>query len=178
MNDWGDSESSSTLRRLKAPEVVRDDWEDEDEEEEAVPVEERNKKLWEKANTETAAPMSAFIISSSSPGSMASPPPVAAFKPALKILKRPVNSQPNTPSATPALAKESLGDREARYQAARQRIFGNEAASATSETISYHLASKKDNRIMRNPRGPEDSNLTDGALPKGFEGRVAPNPNS
>ncbi|KIK68313.1 hypothetical protein GYMLUDRAFT_35696 [Collybiopsis luxurians FD-317 M1] len=167
---WGEPESSSTLRRPKAPpEVVRDDWEDEEEEE--APVEEKNKRIWDKANHEAAAPMPAFVVSSSS-RSVVSPPPAAAFQPALKILKRPANNQSNSSTSTPAVSKESLEDREARYQAARQRIFGDDTTSAGSEASTYHLASKKDNSVIRNPRGPDETVSTDATPSKGFSSRA------
>ncbi|KAF9078550.1 hypothetical protein BDP27DRAFT_1309747 [Rhodocollybia butyracea] len=156
-SDWGEPES--TLRRPKAPaQSVRDDWEDDDELEE-IPVEEKNKKIWEKANHNAATPMPAFIVSSSS-SSVASPPPAAAFQPALKILKRPTTNE-NAKSPSPSMSQESLEDREARYEAARKRIFGEET----------NAASKKDSPIIRNPRGPDDVALGADSPAKGFDRR-------
>jgi len=41
----------------------------------------------------------------------------------------------------------------------------------SSEASAVHLASKKDNSVIRNPRGPDE---TDTTLSKGFERRIKP----
>lgn len=122
------------------------------------------------ASNHTAAPMPAFIVSSSSSASMVPPPPAAAFQPALKILKRPVNNRTNS-SPSPSVPKESIEEREARYQAARDRIFGENASSGSvsSEASTVQLSSKNDNTVIRNPRGPDDTNT---APSKGFDSRI------
>ncbi|KAJ3719149.1 hypothetical protein DFJ43DRAFT_1227180 [Lentinula guzmanii] len=158
---WGEPDPPPTSRRPKAPpEVVRDDWEDDDDEEE--PQEEKNKKIWHKANHEAAAPMPTFIVSSSN----VAPPPVAAFQPAFKILKRPVNSSETSSFPQSYTSKESLEDREARYQVARNRIFG---ATSGSDTNTVHGVAQKDNAAIRDPRGPNEiqNPLTDTAAAKG-----------
>ncbi|KAJ3918423.1 hypothetical protein F5877DRAFT_79056 [Lentinula edodes] len=173
---WGEPESSSNLRRPKAPpETVRDDWEDDDDEDE--PQEEKNKKIWHKANREAAAPMPTFIVSSSA---MASPPPIAAFQPAFKILKRPVNSSEGSSSPPFSPPKDSLEDREARYQVARNRIFGvtTSPTASSSDTNSIHLVAKKDVVVIRNPRGPDETPSTDTTPSKGFNDRRSKTPPS
>ncbi|KAJ4489984.1 hypothetical protein J3R30DRAFT_3276927, partial [Lentinula aciculospora] len=134
---------------------VRDNWEEDDDEEE--PQEEQNKKIWQKANHEAAAPMPTFIVASST---VASPPPIAALQPMFKILKRPVNTSEasSLPQSPP---KESLEDREARYQLARSRIFG-----VSTSLNEVHTA--KGSTVIRNPRGPDETPLTDTVPSKGF----------
>ncbi|EKM78354.1 hypothetical protein AGABI1DRAFT_129470 [Agaricus bisporus var. burnettii JB137-S8] len=166
------------LPRKPAP-VVRDDWEDEDEDEdnggaspapsqrssEELPSADANKnrKLWEAANTGVAAPMPTLLPSRTS---SVVPPPAAAFQPALRILKRPQSSSPsqNTPTAAP---QESLQDKEARYAAARERIFGCE--DNNSSTPSPKPSNVK---IVREPIAPEQ-----GSSP-GFKGRKSKTPSS
>ncbi|KAJ3753073.1 hypothetical protein EV361DRAFT_89804 [Lentinula raphanica] len=164
---WGEPDPPSTLRRSKAPsEVVRDDWEDDDDEEE--PQEEKNKKIWHKANHEAAAPMPTFIVSSSN---IAPPPPAAALQPAFQILKRPVNNpETTTPFPQQSSTKESLEDREARYEVARNRIFGVASGSASDTESTLH-AKKKDVVVIRHPRGPDDTYSTDSVPANGFEKR-------
>lgn len=92
------------------------------------------------SSSNAKAPMPDLIISPSStcPGAFA--PPSAAFKPALRILKRPSpsSSQPQSPSHSQARSppgsgtvtpsgsqsRGSLAEREAQYLEARNRIFG------------------------------------------------------
>lgn len=144
------------------PQAVPDDWDADDDESEdnsgnegaghgwtdteqscvkaGVPADERrdNARVWQEANAK--APMPDLIISPSStcPGAFA--PPSAAFKPALRILKRPSpsSSQPQSPSHSQARSppgsgtvtpsgsqsRGSLAEREAQYLEARNRIFG------------------------------------------------------
>ncbi|KAI3614239.1 hypothetical protein WG66_000286 [Moniliophthora roreri] len=180
----------TTVRRVAKPKaVVPDDWEDDDdeeEEEEEPPSEETNKKIWEDAyvfpnfrrgrltrllgssNSKVPAPMPVLNISSSS--SVTSAPPPAVFQPMLKILKRPTSNQTNIDSRTPSPASaESLRDREARYQAARNRIFGNESASSSTETATTTP------RILRDPYGPDATDTNDAT---GFAKRRAKPPSN
>ncbi|KAJ7072765.1 hypothetical protein C8F01DRAFT_1243789 [Mycena amicta] len=78
----------------------------------------------------------------------------AAFQPQLRILKRPTTATAPAP-APPTPPGESLKEREARYQAARERIFG------TEDTVEK----KKAGGVVRNPKGPSDTLNSD---PKGF----------
>uniref|UniRef100_A0A0W0FV14 SUZ RNA-binding domain-containing n=1 Tax=Moniliophthora roreri TaxID=221103 RepID=A0A0W0FV14_MONRR len=164
--------NAATVRRVAKPKaVVPDDWEDDDdeeEEEEEPPSEETNKKIWEDANSKVPAPMPVLNISSSS--SVTSAPPPAVFQPMLKILKRPTSNQTNIDSRTPSPASaESLRDREARYQAARNRIFGNESASSSTETATTTP------RILRDPYGPDATDTNDAT---GFAKRRAKPPSN
>jgi len=172
-NDYKQSDTYLQTSQRHAPKksnaAVRDDWEDDDEEEE-LPSDERNRQIWEEAyvskylnraivltlfvlrNTKVPAPMPVFSPSSSS---VVPPPPPAAFQPALKILKRPTNTTMQAGNRTPSPASsESLKDREARYQEARNRIFGD-VSSGDSETKRPTPAG-----VARNPYGPTTSSDT------------------
>ncbi|KAK1230509.1 hypothetical protein PQX77_006437 [Marasmius sp. AFHP31] len=171
-SDWGQPEPSTSQQHAakKSNTVVRDDWEDEEEEEES-PSDERNKEIWEEAyvshsiklpfaipdksfmlrNTKVPAPMPVLSPSSSS-RSATSPPPPAAFQPAFKILKRPSNATTPAGNRTPSPASlESLKEREARYQEARNRIF-NEGDSETKRPTPTPTPTPTG--IARNPHGP------------------------
>lgn len=81
------------------------------------------------------------------------------------ILKRP-SAAPSTSSSSSAAAQKSIQEREASYQAARDRIFGNGPAEAEGSD-----ASQPKSTIIRIPRGPEAS--PNEPTPKaGFAGRV------
>ncbi|KAK7444491.1 hypothetical protein VKT23_015172 [Stygiomarasmius scandens] len=193
-SDWEYGETSTTAARRREAEVVRDDWEDDDDEPEPeVPSEGVNKKIWEEADRKVPAPMP--LVSSSS-RSGAAPPP-AAFQPTMKILKRPQpNSNPNSSPGTPSpmggmsasASTESFQEREARYQAARNRIFGEGASSPNSNassTTSLPTSSiSREDRlrasstksppatvVTRNPRGPENLSGESSGSNRGFEGR-------
>ncbi|KAK0223937.1 hypothetical protein IW262DRAFT_1370017 [Armillaria fumosa] len=147
-DDW-DAPSASTPVTTRAAAPVRDDWEDDEDEDEAqaeAPTEEANQRLWNDANTKPAAPMPT-VVSSSTPT-----PPPAAFQPAMRILKRPGTGTVANAAAAPSAGEEgSFREREARYQAARERIFGGEREQATGAST-----------VLRNPRG--------GSAEKGFTG--------
>ncbi|KAG5652655.1 hypothetical protein H0H81_004211 [Sphagnurus paluster] len=192
------SHPSSSRRRPSAPaQPIPDDWDDDEPEE--PQTEEDNQRIWEDANAKEPNPMPALIISPSSTSSnQVLSPPLAAFKPKMRILKRPVSntsSNPTTPSSS-TLA-ESLQEREARYQEARDRIFGSAdgSKSPTSDTnmndSSNSPNSSKDRRerrgqlsqntngveVIRNPRGPPGVSA-DNFPPKGFGGERAKPPQS
>ncbi|KAF7351792.1 SUZ domain-containing protein [Mycena sanguinolenta] len=82
--------------------------------------------------------------------------PAAALQPAMRILKRPSLSA--SPTSTPVpegggkTAAEALKEREARYGAARERIFGLEETSPASESKEKEGRERKG--MTRNPRGP------------------------
>lgn len=102
----------------------------------------------------TKAPMPELVISSlnTSP-----PPPPSILQRPMQILKRPTasNSSPATTSQTGT--NESLTQREARYHAARERIFGADSEQKEQETV-----------VVRNLRGPTEQG---GEPTKGFSGR-------
>ncbi|KAF7324745.1 SUZ domain-containing protein [Mycena kentingensis (nom. inval.)] len=155
------------------PRVV-DDWEDDEEEEEDGEESQggslsrsrtppraagRNQRIWEAANTHTSAPMPTVVLARSSV-SVAAPIAPAAFQPQLRILKRPTSASP-APAVVPTTpAGETLKEREARYQAARERIFGPEDPSAGKEKEKKGSGGRKSSGIARNPRGPADGTDT------------------
>ncbi|KAK0194472.1 hypothetical protein F5146DRAFT_998850 [Armillaria mellea] len=151
-DDWDapSASTSVTTRAAVATAPVRDDWEDdededEDEDEAQAPTEEANQRLWNDANTKPAAPMPT-VVSNSTPT-----PPPAAFQPVMRILKRPAASS-GVPAAPSGEEEESFREREARYQAARERIFGSEREREQPSST-----------VLRNPRG--------GSAEKGFTRR-------
>ncbi|KAJ7210901.1 hypothetical protein GGX14DRAFT_625143 [Mycena pura] len=176
--EWDQPVQSSSSRRAPIPRTVIpvvNDWEDDDDDgdQDAPPNAENNQRIWETANAQApASPMPALVVS----GSAAVAPPAAAFQPKLRILKRPPSAAP-TPAPSPPLPGETLKEREARYKAARDRIFGQENDGAAG------AGDKKDGQqpaqgVLRNPRGPAPEGPD--ALPKGFTARSAnapPSPN-
>jgi len=191
-NDSWDQSPASASRSgilLRGPQAVSeqsipDAWDDEEEEEED------NQKIWEDANAR--APMPELVISSSSTTSTIAPPPITAFQTPMRILKRPsasTNSNANS-SASQGSSGQTLAEREARYQAARERIFGGEDGSGSSLTLSDsgngNGKSKRGGsvpgassqtqigNVLRQPLGPESdgSKASEvGQAPKGFKRR-------
>ncbi|KAG9226614.1 hypothetical protein CCMSSC00406_0006161 [Pleurotus cornucopiae] len=173
--------------------VVPDDWDD-DEEEDALPDPELNKKIWHEANTK--APMPEVLVKSSS---TIIAPPASAFQPQLRILKRPSATPPASTSPSLVGARETVQQREAKYNAARERIFGtNEQGQDSEGSRNASLSSLQSalplrdgvrridptqsstpprTSVTRNPRGPADAGLTmtdaDGSpVPRGFGRRI------
>lgn len=118
------------------------------------------------------APMPQFVMGGLSTGgaSVTSPPP-AAFQPALRILKRPTaspssfsstSSLPTPGSGSSSTSSSTYAEREARYQAARDRIFGDNSPSPSTPNEpnqpSTQSSSSKPSpplvRIVREPKGP------------------------
>ncbi|KAJ7211062.1 hypothetical protein B0H12DRAFT_1329951 [Mycena haematopus] len=158
-NDWDrhstPASASSSSRRVKpaVPAPVSDDWEDDDDDENGAD----NQQIWHDANTR--APMPHLITST------AATPPAAALQPAMRILKRP-SAAPTSPLPPPAAPGETLREREARYQAARDRIF---AGSADGGSDQKGVGAG----VVRNPKGPapaSEGEDTD-TPPKGFGAR-------
>ncbi|KAM5539710.1 hypothetical protein V8D89_006523 [Ganoderma adspersum] len=193
IDSWDSPAATATQRRVKlAMDTVRDDWDDDEEELEEA---EDPQKLWEEANQR--APMPQLVMAGSGTGSTAatSPPP-AAFQPALRILKRPIASPSSSSSASsvPTLGSGSsnsssstYAEREARYQAARDRIFGdsspspdapNEQSQPKTQT-SAPKPSPPQVRIAREPKGPPAADVDatspdgrgQGGDPRGFGSR-------
>lgn len=135
------------------------------------------------------APMPELVIASSNTTSVAPPPPAAILQAPMRILKRPTaspNSNANSASSQPS---ETLAEREARYQAARERIFGGDSSASKNASDSSVSKLKKGRRsqsgesspgptantnVLRNPLGPSDSpgNQTS----KGFKRRSGKGP--
>ncbi|KAI0768250.1 hypothetical protein BD413DRAFT_614581 [Trametes elegans] len=176
--------------------AVRDDWDDDDDDDAAAAeASEDHRKLWDEANQR--APMPQVVIAgSSTSGAAALSPPPAALQPVLRILKRPSASGSATPSSTssgtssPApsaaggglSASNSYAEREARYQAARERIFGDsavpdsrkaeakkKAGSAASADIkgAGAEATSVPVQIAREPKGPPSGARDGGAVASG-----------
>jgi hypothetical protein len=128
--------------------------------------------------------MPELIISPSSTGTCVVPPPPAAFQPTMRILKRPSPSQSasNSTTSLSLQTRNTLAEREAQYQEARNRIFGT-----TSERGSDDLESRREVRdgsgkgadagsaVLRTPTGPSDAKKevgrTNDSPPKGFRDR-------
>ncbi|KAK7683618.1 hypothetical protein QCA50_013456 [Cerrena zonata] len=162
LSDPWDSQPSSyqPTGKVNKTEAIPDDWDNEEE------VEEEPQKVWEDANSK--APMPELLISSSTMATSAPPP--AAFQPTLRILKRPTPSVSAASSGAPDSQQKSYAEREAQYQAARQRIFGAASPSTsvnfgdgdTSQEIIPPLSTNNTQgpclppaTIIRNPKGPD-----------------------
>ncbi|KAG6841838.1 hypothetical protein C0991_006245 [Blastosporella zonata] len=187
-----------TSRHKVPAQAVPDDWDDEEEEEPAN--EEDNQRIWEDANAKAPNPMPTLIIApSATSANHVVSPPQAAFLPTMRILKRP-SSAVNSKSATPppSSSAESLKEREARYQAARERIFGPDSGASTptgeepsmrSPTSSQPINFKDRHErlrtspppaaVIRNPRGPPSESInSETTTPRGFSGQRAKPPSS
>lgn len=98
-------------------------------------------------------------------------PPPAAFEAPLRILKRPssTNSKSSPPS-TGVQTPKTFKEREAQYQAARERIFGEEASGKDKDSNGRGkpkaaLNSPKSS-VIRDPLGP--ATIIDGEAKQGF----------
>ncbi len=99
--------------------------------------------------------------------------------PAVHILKRPSPSSSTSPTNLHTTAEETLQDREARYEAARERIFGSFTQSENQKNISGE--NKEDNKptptpsTISNPlrelRGPTNFAGNSDVANKGFGDR-------
>ncbi|KAI0037061.1 hypothetical protein K488DRAFT_81556 [Vararia minispora EC-137] len=123
---------------------VKDDWDDDDSADE-----DDNKKIWEDANSKNPMPQ---VVAASGPVASI---PAAAFQGPVKILKR---TNPLTQSTISSTAQASNGapqtyaEREARYQAARQRIF-----AGPSDVMDKGAKSAK---VTPQPLGPDKTQET------------------
>lgn len=106
--------------------------------------------------------------------------------PPMRILKRPSASSSSTPSTNSgSVAGETLKEREARYHAARERIFGvspdEEPAQESDEKPTRKVVSPLSAlpaasvKLVREPRGP-DANVGSDLNTKGFGERKAKEP--
>ena len=100
--------------------------------------------------------------------------------PQMRILKRPSPSlSPVASTNSGSAAGETLKEREARYHAARERIFGaspneepeNDDKKLTRKVVSPPLSAASV-KLVREPRGPDGSNFDT----KGFGERKAKRP--
>ncbi|TBU42965.1 hypothetical protein BD309DRAFT_865220 [Dichomitus squalens] len=165
-DSWGSPAAASIQRRAQpASDHIRDDWDDDEVELGEV---EDPQKVWEEANKRARMPELVIAGSSTSGPSVTSPPP-AAFQPVLRILKRPTATpSPSTsPSSVSASSSPSsnapsgtYAEREARYRAARDRIFGDSSPSSDTpgesglQTPQALKKSPPPVEITREPKGP------------------------
>jgi hypothetical protein len=131
----------------------------------------------------TRAPMPELIISSSSTTATAVPPPAIAFQTPMRILKRPSSQNSSSNSSSSQTPTETLAQKEARYQAARERIFGGDEESRKSkgvERVQKGSPSPPAVNIVRNPIGPSGSykDTEGGQESKGFRRRSTKGPGS
>jgi hypothetical protein len=124
---------------------VPDDWDNDDDEEEMD-----SQRIWDAAYVilllpvplppplgrkligilvrNAKSPMPELVISrSSTSATVISPPPTAVIQAPMRILKRQTSAATpsNTFSTSPSPISQSLAEREAKYQEARERIFGS-----------------------------------------------------
>jgi len=172
---------AATKSQRKAQRIVPDDWDDDEDEEED------NAKVWEDANNK--APMPELIISPSSTGTCVVPPPPAAFQPTMRILKRPSPSQSasNFTTSLSSQTRNTLAEREAQYQEARNRIFGTAGERGSDDLESRRGVPVRNgsgkgadavsaaSAVLRAPTGPSDAEKgvgrTNDLPPKGFRDR-------
>ncbi|KAF8470366.1 hypothetical protein JB92DRAFT_3056086 [Gautieria morchelliformis] len=166
---WGQPTTSIIdLSRRPQSTHVPDDWDADDDNEELDP-----KALWETANTR--APMPDIQLSTTSWSTNVPLPPSAAFETPLRILKRPSVANAKSPSpSSSAQMQKTFKEREAQYQAARERIFGEEltgkdkddSGSGRKPTTAPDTAKSS---VIRNPLGP--ASVSYGEAKQGFQGR-------
>jgi hypothetical protein len=132
------------------------------------------------------APMPELIISPSSTGTSVVPPPPAAYQPTMRILKRPSPSQTasNSTTSLSSQTRNTLAEREAQYQEARNRIFGTPSEGCGDELESGRRVRSPNaggatagSAVLRTPVGPSDAEQeastgrSDDSPPKGFRDR-------
>lgn len=119
----------------------------------------RNKKV----------PMPQVVVTSSGMGTAVSSviPPASAFQPPIRILKRSVAPTQNCPSDDPSTSTSTvtLAERTARYDAARERIFGGTAEASVGSSEGVPVSA-----IIRNPKGPEHVQGLNGQDKEGSQG--------
>jgi hypothetical protein len=151
---------------------VKDDWDDDDD---SADEQEDSRKLWEDAcvhfqsgiesdlhnliyrNSKSPMPQ---VVTSSGPTAV---PPAGVFQGPIKILKRSTSpkSSDTTRTSQNDGSADSYAEREARYQAARNRIFADGDKKATEKEIAT---------VLRQPLGPSDQAQQ---ISKGFGKRRA-----
>ena len=125
--------------------------------------------------------MPSLVINRGSSATTVAPSLPLNQPPPMRILKRPTGSGLSSPSGSSANLSSTLGEtlqeREARYQAARERIFGPSSPESTdSRDKSKSPTGKKPtpsptptsppsaNKVIRDPRGP--TNVADNSKGK------------
>lgn len=167
---------SSTSKRNPVVARVKDSWDDssssEDEQRPPPPAALRpvapkpvsaspttNSEIWNAANASQPMPE---IVSTSTPV-----PAAAALSGPMRILKRPTAPSPSPLSSDRGTASpKPLADREAEYNAARERIFGGTQQQAQTKPQESRRASgspagdrpqPRQQQISRQPRGPDSA---------------------
>jgi SUZ domain len=129
------------------------------------------------------SPMPEVVIVQSSTASSVVPTAASAFRSPMRILKRP-SPNPSASTSSSSLtsdlqSRQSLAEREARYQVARERIFKSDQEVKNVDEKSPCLETSRREAgtvvgVVRNPRGPasinEDISMTGDAV-RGFAGR-------
>jgi len=137
-------------------------------------------------NSKEFRPMPSLVISRNSTTIALTPSLPLHQPPQMRILKRPSPTTTAVPSASSVAAGGTLREREARYQAARERIFGvpgdeslqntvdknNGESKKASRTSSYNSSVK----VVREPRGPPNTNDTKEGNSRGFVERRGKQP--
>jgi hypothetical protein len=107
--------------------------------------------------------MPSLVIAPSSTAPSLVSPPLTVFQPPPRILKRP--SASTSSSAAELQTHESFLDREAKYQAARERIFGAESREGKDVLRNQRSDTLVPvTNIVRDPHGPDEDS-------RGFGGR-------
>lgn len=100
----------------------------------------------------------------------------------MRILKRPsASTDSSAGSISSQTPTETLAEREVRYQAARERIFGasaekdNRRSGGGGDKGKKGVAPTASVNVVRNPTGPSEG-ANDGQASKGFKRRSIRNP--
>jgi hypothetical protein len=138
--------------------------------------------------------MPALVISRGASSSVTTPTLPLNQPPPMRILKRPSGSPSPASTSASTPTGETLQEREARYQAARERIFGSggagvEGASENAEnkkdlppkrsgsqsmsptSTSTILTATATTKVVRNPRGPSNTSSSGVVAGNGFAER-------
>ena len=106
------------------------------------------------------------VIMASSATSIVAPIPQAALNGPRMILKRPTKpSSTTSPSNSNPTNTKAYGDREASYQAARERIFGTPSPAASSGTSTPTNLEGLPESSSSNPTSPPASSRPDPSNP-------------
>ena len=105
----------------------------------------------------TKSPMPQLVISrSSTSATVVSPPPPTIIQAPMRILKRQTpTTTPSNTSASPSPTPQSLTERDAKYQEARERIFGSPKPSEQDSPKTGTPPPRPIPNVIRNPTGPE-----------------------
>ena len=150
-----------------------------------TPIKSRLLLIYKTRNAKIHHPMPSLIISRGTSSTSVTLPSLPLNQPPqMRILKRPSPSlSPAASTNSGSAAGETLKEREARYHAARERIFGvsneeqenDDKKKPIRKVVSPPLPSPPAIvKLVREPRGPDGSNFDT----KGFGERKAQRPPS